>query len=765
MLKKVISIENVGKFRACKARGDVEMRRLTLIYAENGRGKTTLCEVLRSLATGDASRLSGRTTLGGDVPPSVSIRTEAGNVEFRGGAWSRTCPDIEVFDGVFVHENVHAGEFVETEQRRGLYGVIIGAAGVALQRAVDALDGESREGAKRVRDARVFERHVPSGMNPDLFLSLEPVEGLEGKLVGAEAELAALERSAEILGKEPLGELALPELPADFEGVLATSIHGVSADVASRVRKHREAHTAGATEAWLEQGVRFQKGAECPFCGQGTAGQDLVVALGAFFGERYRALQDNVRRVKEAVGEIDSQATRLRLSQAVDRNRQRSEFWQTFVQHQVPTLQIDVVIAALARLKRAAEQLITRKEEALLEQVEVDEDFRAAREELSATAVVLSRYNEAVRAVNARIAEKKGATAAGDLAAARTLVAKLRSTKIRFSPESAAACAEYVEAVEAKQRIEDRKDQARRTLDTHSKSVLPRFQYRINELLEHFGADFRIRNVEGGYPGGRATSTYQLVVNEVPVDLGDPTTSIATPSFRNTLSAGDRSALALSIFLARLELDPRLSEKIVVFDDPFSSQDSTRRKVTQQRICRLAKDSKQVIVLSHEASFLRLIYDATSSADVKTLQLARVGLRETMISEWDVVEATRGDYPRDHAVLLRYANEGEGDLRSVARTIRPVLEGYLRFVFPHTFDDTEWLGDFIDKIRQAPEDHPLASMKPALAELEDINEFSKKHHHQQNPGADSERIDGGELTQFVKRTLKVVGAAPAIARS
>jgi hypothetical protein len=43
---------------------------------------------------------------------------------------------------------------------------------------------------------------------------------------------------------------------------------------------------------------------------------------------------------------------------------------------------------------------------------------------------------------------------------------------------------------------------------------------------------------------------------------------------------------------------------------------------------------------------------------------------------------------------------------------------------------------------------------------QDINDYSKKYHHQQNPlgvaGADAEPIDSGELTAFVKRTLAFV---------
>lgn len=46
----------------------------------------------------------------------------------------------------------------------------------------------------------------------------------------------------------------------------------------------------------------------------------------------------------------------------------------------------------------------------------------------------------------------------------------------------------------------------------------------------------------------------------------------ACPSFKNTLSAGDRTSLALACFLADLERETAWAQKIVVFDDPCHSQ-------------------------------------------------------------------------------------------------------------------------------------------------------------------------------------------------
>jgi wobble nucleotide-excising tRNase len=76
MLQRIISIKNVGRFRNSAAHGDVTFRRVTLIFAENGRGKTTFCAILRSLSRNTPAFVLGRTTLGSNDPPEGSRSVE-----------------------------------------------------------------------------------------------------------------------------------------------------------------------------------------------------------------------------------------------------------------------------------------------------------------------------------------------------------------------------------------------------------------------------------------------------------------------------------------------------------------------------------------------------------------------------------------------------------------------------------------------------------------------------------------------------------------
>ena len=229
-----------------------------------------------------------------------------------------------------------------------------------------------------------------------------------------------------------------------------------------------------------------------------------------------------------------------------------------------------------------------------------------------------------------------------------------------------------------------------------------------------------------------------------------------TPCFNNTLSSGDKTTLAFAFFLAKLDEDPDLKDKLVIFDDPISSLDSHRRTCTQQQIARVSNQVKQVILLSHDPYFLRLIWEGSEKSNTKTLCIIRSG-QESTISEWDIEHATRGEYFQNYFALAEYLENGpNGDLRVVARCIRPLLEGNLRLRFPGQFGRGEWLGDMLRKIREANGQDPLNSLKPFLQELSDINDYSRHFHHDQNPDADTYPIVDTELKAYVERTLEVI---------
>jgi hypothetical protein len=162
----------------------------------------------------------------------------------------------------------------------------------------------------------------------------------------------------------------------------------------------------------------------------------------------------------------------------------------------------------------------------------------------------------------------------------------------------------------------------------------------------------------------------------------------------------------------------------------------------------------QVVVLSHETGFLKMLYDRISPGDRKTLQLVRVGEENTMIAEWDIDKAVQARYKADLDTLQRFFSLGEGEQRDVIQKIRPVLEGYCRNLYPTQFGEQELMGSIIGKIRDGGAAHPLA---PIVEDLDELNVYCRRYHHGENPHAATETIDETELTSYVGRTLKLVG--------
>jgi wobble nucleotide-excising tRNase len=279
-----------------------------------------------------------------------------------------------------------------------------------------------------------------------------------------------------------------------------------------------------------------------------------------------------------------------------------------------------------------------------------------------------------------------------------------------------------------------------------------RYGQSINRYLERINAGFRITSPTHTCRGGTPSTSYQILINQNPVDLGDSSTPADRPSFRNTLSAGDKSTLALAFFLVRLEEDANRARKVIVFDDPFTSMDSFRRNHTVHQIYR--QTCAQVVLLSHEAGFLKLLWDRVAPANRKTLQLARIGEENTTIAEWDIEKAVQARYRADIDPLQSFYSHGAGERRDVIQKLRPVLEGYCRNLYPTQFGEQELMGSIVEKIRQAGSTHPL---HPIVEDLGELNMYCRRYHHGENPSAATEPIDDTELQGYVRRTLRLVG--------
>jgi wobble nucleotide-excising tRNase len=761
MLRKILSVRNVGRFLNYNASGNVELKRYNLLFAENGRGKTTLCAVLRSLQSGEPAHVLGRTTLGSVGAPEIRVLLGGATAAtFSNGAWSTTVPDIAIFDSTFVSDNVYSGDAVGLEHKRNLYRVIVGKRGVDLAHQIEGLDAANRAKSTDIRERlAAVQVLVPQGEPVEAFLALQEDSTIDAKIAEKERELLAVKEADQIKNRTALSELALPAFSAGFETLLGKTIGVIAADAERRVGEQIKAHAMhGRGETWLSEGLGYIWGDACPFCGQALDGAAaLMGAYRAYFSEAYGSLSTEIATLRQEVEDGFGEREIARVEQLLDQNAAAVEFWSRYCEIASPPLDDGDGVAgqALRTLRLAALGLLDRKAATPLEDVAPDPSFTAAKAALAAIQAGAASYNQTVRAANATIAAKKARTAAADVRVVESALTHLRATKKRHEPDARAACHAYESAQAEKKTLEDRKEAIKGKLDDYTNQVMDRYEQTINQILDDFNAGFRITGTRHGYPGGVASSSYQILINDTAVDLGDEGTPLDRPSFRNTLSSGDKSTLALAFFLAQLDHDPTKAAKMVAFDDPFSSQDSFRKTCTVQKIRKCGEACAQVIVLSHDDRFLKLIWDqlAHLPAERKCLRLGRVGLRDTTVSEWDIEVATQAQFRADRQALVDYHNSAQGHPRDVVNKIRPVLETYCRNLYPSQFNPADTLGGIIGRIRDLGPAHQLAAI---FDDLEILNSYATRYAHGQ-PDAATAPIDDNELHGLVKKTLTITG--------
>ena len=267
-----------------------------------------------------------------------------------------------------------------------------------------------------------------------------------------------------------------------------------------------------------------------------------------------------------------------------------------------------------------------------------------------------------------------------------------------------------------------------------------------------FGAGFRVEEVTSTNTRGGSACTYSAVINNtsVPVTASGP--SEGEPSFRNTLSAGDRNTLALAFFFASLERAGSLADRIVVIDDPISSLDEHRSLTTVQEMRGLLASVRQVVVLSHNKPFLCSLWVPANPTERAAFEIAREGAGST-IRAWDVNQDCVTEHDRRDASIREYVERGGTNSRSVAHSLRPHMEAFCRVAYPQHFQPGQLLGPFRGICEQRLGTPSQLLNAADVEELRRLTEYANRFHHDTNLACDTERINDQELADFARRTI------------
>lgn len=771
MIKKFIKIQGTGKFlnfnhsRVPTGHRTTDFERINLIYGENGSGKTTIAVILNSLK-GDNTLLPKMRAFDRTVTQTVEVLTDDTTnpkLTFTSTAWDNHYPNIEIFDVHFINENIYTGLEIQTSHKKNLFEVIFGQQGIALKLDIQSIKERIQNGGKIIKETtEKIELAIEKAYTAEAFTNIQIDTDIDNKISLKGAEILTAKSFQTIQSKPTLNliqSLTFPFDTAVLETALSQSIDNISETYLAKFNEHKEyLEMGGKSEQWIKQGYEAIKDNDCPFCLRPFEDTiEIIEAYKQYFNEEYNSLLEQLGEQRLAISSFNIEAQFLEIENEITANINLIEFWKVHIQN--PPILVSIIqkketfVSAFEAIK---EVLILKSENPIKSQ---------DPSSVSHFRIIVEAFNQTITDLNIHISTyivsitATKALSQPNLFQLETDLKKLKAIKKRSDTTIDGFCANLTSYNSAVADLKTDKDAKQLLLDNYSTAIFANYTTRINQYLQAFAPYLEIRGLDSVYVGSSKEPMikYALHINGNEIKLED---NPLYSTFKYSLSEGDKSALALAFFLTKLEVDGNTQDKIIVFDDPVSSFDLNRKSTTISKLLHFAQQAKQLFVLTHNIVFAGEFWKSTNQISL-TNQCSKIEFagNTACIVEYYIDNETLSSVLKDSTAIKNYITNGcftDQERRNIARCLRPALESYFHLKFFDLVLPSEWLGNFVDKIRNSTTTDPYSRLLPEVAELTDINDYSKKYHHRHNTNSDNEPVTDAELRNYCVRTLKLI---------
>ena len=729
---------------------------LTVFYAENGRGKSTLAATFRAAGALDPTPLREKQRPGESQSPAVGFKHEGSKspLRYSGSGWNGEPLNVEVFDAHFTHTHVHAGQQVGREHRINILQFALGSESVDLARKIKAWGDRI---SKCNDDFKAAESELvghAEGLSLQRFLDLPERTDIDREIEALQEALGLAKKATAI------GERSVPSAPAVIQSVSPEHLSDLlsfDAEDAIKQANHRARSRIDALgeggDEWARNGVtkHLSNELKCPLCNQRRRPDDGIYDLLQYFSDEYKQLMSDLlteeRRFKSVYGDPSS------LVMAVSGAQQKAGLWGNDGVAPLPELDVEDAVRRMRRVQEMVQSLVQRKRESPLDAIRADDEIAALAQDMAEVETLTEKVRASIEGYADACQGVKDQTATSNTTDIEKAIRELTATKTRWTNPRVAECVRLRERrARQKKAFEGRKKELHTQLREEGSKTWTEYADSLNSHLEDFDCAFRLSDPKTSFKGKDPAAEYGFALDGAPVAIAPGKES---HHFGNTFSEGDKASLALAFFLARVKRRPDLANTVIVFDDPFTSLGRHRRSQTIREISRLVDDALQVVVLSHDAVFARDVAHAASHANGNRFYELRRSGERSEIQEVDLDLLTQDDYFKSAETMTHFLTDGTGDRLGVARAIRPFLEANLRMRAVGHFHPSKWLGDYVKAIRNAQAGAPLDAWKPLLGDLTDINDFSKGFHHS-NAVAPSD----GELRTYCRKVLAFAEGTP-----
>lgn len=757
MLDRIQRITSVGLFNDITPTR-ISFKKTSLIYGDNGRGKSTLASIMRSYTKIAPSILLKRKTLNSTLSQLVDLQFTGGRrAKFENESWNTKFSDFHVFDLDFIDTNVYSGGEISPGHRQQLLSFALGHSAVNARAEFDASNSAVAECTRLKREAEAKLTGYRGQLSISQYIRLRNENNIDDLIAANVAEQGKSQQIDLIKRKSKLKKLTEFNCNLDsFFNIMYKTVDEIDENASVIVKEHFQHFPAYGSEKWIGEGQQFIHKNTCPFCAQNIEGIALINAYKKYFNVEYSNFISEIASLDSKRTSILSKFNLAAIEQEHVNVTDGIHSWSEFLQLHISNPNFEKLKELKDNLDAQLKECVQFKSSNPLSKLDVkyEEGIKAIINEMGQC---VSDFNTLIDGLNNQIDEYQLSLENINIQALTQENTRLNAIKIRHSKAVQDLIDEYTIAKANETAAKATKAAKREALDTIMQTTLGRYESAINSLLLKFGAAFTIEEISYNYLGtGEPRTEYGLKLRGSEITLQGE-----DAGFKTCLSEGDKRTLAFAFFIAVISEDENLNDKIVLIDDPMCSFDTHRKQQTITELKLLNDRCKQLIILAHDAYFIKSLRDEflKRGVDVNTLSLIKVVHAQGQFSDLmalNLDDECESPYYKNHRLVSGYLNGEQFNPQDVAIAIRPLLEGYLHRRFPGHISPGKLFGEIIQLILSAQPNTPLHNALSITDELNQINSYAGRFHHDTNPNAANELVIHGELSAFCSRALNIV---------
>ncbi len=667
MLMKVKKIRAVGSFKNFLTPNNnlLDLGKFNIILGKNATGKTTFTTILNSLNENEPRFIFQKKSLNcSDCQESVFNFQNDNNFVFN-GVWKNNGLELDskldkfiIFNEEFIKKNFFDDKF-EYEHKVNLHKIIFGEKGIEINNKINEKLARKRELKKEV-GLQKSEEILEICNYPENNLKTN-----EEKFKTNNTKLQQVKSLEEIKKQQNFKEIELIKLDLDnLTEILNKDINSESHNSAKdKVNEFKQEYFKDSEEyeKFIELGVNNYKDKKCPFCHKQLDSDEIIDIYKKFFDQEFNTYKKELIDIINKFNEVNLELVKQKKSQIESDNKECLEYWKEKITlKELKSADLENVF----KLKNIISKILVDKENNINLKIDLTklQEFKTT---ILTSNSEIKEYNEIVENNNNLISEFKkelGDTSIEELDKEQKEIKRIID---RFDSKKTY----YDEFLSICNSIETLKQEMTEYTNTMKSEYLDL----INDKLLKLGLrNLKLKEIRSTKTANANNLNVEITLELENNEIDMKSNSDDEPAFNNTLSGGEKNALAFAFFLSQLEKTENLNDKILVFDDPLTSLDDDRKIQVSLQIKEFKDKVLQIIVLTHKNSFFKILYDCNKD-DVKTFELKKDISEGSKLVKLDTEEFFKGDFVKRMEKLERFT-KSDFNYPELDNDIRKVLE-------------------------------------------------------------------------------------------